>query len=66
MYCIVIEEKKTGKSIVEGEFETIEQAEARLEDRKVYYNTPLVLRKLFDSYEAELEFFIDELMHEEE
>ena len=66
MYCIVIEEKKTGKTFVEGEFATVEQAEERLEDRKVYYNTPIVQRELFGSYDAELEFFIDELMHEDE
>ena len=47
MFCIVIEEKATGKSLVEGEFETKEEAEAVLEERKTYYNTPIVLREMF-------------------
>lgn len=46
MFCIVIEEKASGKSMVEGEFETREEAEAVLEERKAYYNTPIVLRQL--------------------
>ena len=63
MFCIVIEEKATGKSLVEGEFETKEEAEAVLEERKTYYNTPIVLREMFGSYDAELDFQVEEIHH---
>lgn len=65
MFCIVIEEKTTGKSLVEGEFETREEAEAELEDRKAYYNTPIVLREVFGSYDAKVECQIEEIHNDE-
>ena len=34
MFCVVIEEKESGRSLVEGEFETKEEAEAKLEELK--------------------------------
>ena len=64
MFCIVIEEKASGKSMVEGEFETREEAEAVLEERKAYYNTPIVLRELYGSYDAVLDFQIEEIHHD--
>ncbi len=64
MFCIVIEEKASGKSMVEGEFETREEAEAVLEERKAYYNTPIVLRQLYGSYDAVLDFQIEEIHHD--
>ena len=64
MFCIVIEEKASGKSMVEGEFETREEAEAVLEERKAYYNTPIVLRQLYGSYDAVLDFQSEEIHHD--
>ena len=64
MFCIVIEEKASGKSMVEGEFEIREEAEAVLEERKAYYNTPIVLRELYGSYDAVLDFQIEEIHHD--
>lgn len=65
MFCIVIEEKASGKSFVEGEFETREEAEAVLKERQEYYNTPIVLRELYGSYDAELSFEIEEIHSDE-
>lgn len=65
MFCIVIEEKASGKSFVEGEFETREEAEAVLKERQQYYNTPIVLRELYGSYDADLSFEIEEI-HDDE
>lgn len=65
MFCIVIEEKASGKSFVEGEFETREEAEAVLKERQQYYNTPIVLRELYGSYDAKLSFEIEEI-HDDE
>lgn len=65
MFCIVIEEKASGKSFVEGEFETREEAEAALKERQQYYNTPIVLRELYGSYDAELSFEIEEIHSDE-
>ena len=65
MFCIVIEGKKSGISFVEGEFETVEEAEKELEERKAYYNTPIILREMFGDYDTELEFQIEEI-HEDE
>ena len=65
MFCIVIEEKASGQSFVEGEFETREEAEAVLEEQKEYYNTPIVLREKFGSYDAELSFDIEEIHNDE-
>lgn len=65
MYCVVIEEKASGRSLVEGEFETIEEAEAKMEELKQYYNTPIVLREIFGSYDVELEYQVEEI-HEDD
>lgn len=65
MYCVVIEEKQSGRSLVEGEFETIEEAEAKMEELKQYYNTPIVLRELFGSYDVELGYQVEEI-HEDD
>ena len=65
MFCIVIEEKASGKSFVEGEFETREEAEAVLKERQEYYNTPIVRRELYGSYDAELSFEIEEIHSDE-
>ena len=65
MFCIVIEEKASGKSFVEGEFETREEAEAVLKERQEYYDTPIVLRELYGSYDAELSFEIEEIHSDE-
>jgi len=65
MFCIVIEEKASEKSFVEGEFETREEAEAVLKERQEYYNTPIVLRELYGSYDAELSFEIEEIHSDE-
>ena len=65
MFCVVIEEKASGKSFVEGEFETREEAEAALEEKKAYYGTPIVLRELFGSYDAELTYEIEEIHSDE-
>lgn len=64
MYCVVIEEKTSGKSLVEGEFETREEAEAELKDRQAYYNTPIVLREVFGSYDAVVEMKVEEIHHD--
>lgn len=64
MFCVVIEEKKSGKSLVEGEFETREEAEAHLKDRQAYYNTPIVLREMFGDYDADLDFKVEEIHHD--
>ena len=65
MYCVVIEEKASGRSLVEGEFETIEEAEAKMEELKQNYNTPIVLREIFGSYDVELEYQVEEI-HEDD
>ena len=65
MYCVVIEEKQSGRSLVEGEFETIEEAEAKMEELKQYYNTPIVLREIFGSYDVELDYQVEEI-HEDD
>ena len=65
MYCVVIEEKKSGRSLVEGEFETTEEAEAKMEELKQYYNTPIVLREIFGSYDVELDYQVEEI-HEDD
>lgn len=64
MFCIIVEEKKSGKSLVEGEFETREEAEEHLKDREVYYSTPIVSREIFGDYDAEVEFKIEEIHHD--
>ena len=65
MYCVVIEEKQSGRSLVEGEFETVEEAEAKMEELKQYYNTPIVLREVFGSYDVELDYQVEEI-HDDE
>ena len=65
MFCIVIEEKASGQSFVEGEFATREDAELELKKLKEYYNTPIVLREKFGSYDIELEYQIEEI-HDDE
>ncbi len=65
MYCVVIEEKQSGRSLVEGEFETIEEAEAKMEELKQYYDTPIVLREIFGSYDVELDYQVEEI-HEDD
>ena len=65
MFCVVVEEKISGKSFVEGEFETMEEAEAKLEELKAYYNTPIVLRELFGDYDTKLEYAIEEIHADE-
>lgn len=65
MYCVVIEEKQSGRSLVEGEFETVEEAEAKMEELKQYYNTPIVLREIFGSYDVELDYQVEEI-HEDD
>lgn len=65
MYCVIIEEKQSGRSLVEGEFETVEEAEAKMEELKQYYNTPIVLREIFGSYDVELDYQVEEI-HEDD
>ena len=65
MFCVVIEEKESGRSLVEGEFETREEAEAKLEELKQYYDTPIVLREVFGSYDVKLDYQVEEI-HDDE
>lgn len=64
MFTVIIEEKTSGRSFVEGEFETREEAEAFLKEKEAYYNTPIVLRELFGSYDVTLEGKVEEI-HED-
>ena len=65
MFCVVVEEKASGRSLTEGEFETREEAEEKLEELKAYYNTPIVLREIFGSYDVELDYQIEEIHSDE-
>ena len=42
-----------------------EENTQELEEKKAYYNTPIILRELFGDYDTELDFQIEEI-HEDD